>query len=859
MTASPRPSALPPPGQLSLNRYLDRFLHLDSKIACIHQRGYRWQRWSYRQVAEAAYQFARELEDRGIGKGDRVMLWGENCAEWAVVFWGCVLRGAIVVPMDKVAAPVFAENILRQVDAKLLVRSQSQQLSIAEATSSVPTLTLESLQEYLAPRSRDPYQGPPPARGDMVEIIFTSGATADPKGVVITHGNILANLAPLENEINKYLKYLWLVHPLRFLNLLPLSHVFGQFLGLFLPPLLRGVVIFHDNLNPSEVVRTIRRERVSVVVTVPRLLESLKGKLMQTLEREGQPSPLPEQLERARNEHFVKRWWRFRRVHNQFGWKFWAFICGGAALDADTETFWQRLSFVVIQGYGLTETTSLVSVNHPFHPSRGSVGKPLPGREVKIDEHGEILARGENIASGYWQQGGVVPMPEPGEGQWFHTGDLGAVDEKGNLFFKGRKKEVIVTAEGMNIYPGDLEEVLRAQPEVRDCVVIGVAAHGDMEACAILLLRDRSADAEDVVRNANQSLADYQRIRRWLLWPGEDFPRTSTQKPKTAAIREWAESQMSQADSSREQTGIFAELITRIKGRRPEHLSPQSLLEDDLNLSSIDRVELLSAIEDRYQVELDETQITSATTLGDLEKIVRAPAALRKNYPYPRWAASEAVRLVRAAVSHLIFWPVTMLLSRPRVLYRERMQNLEGPILLVCNHVTMVDIGYIEAALPARLRGRLAVAMSGDMLYEMRRPPDQMAGWRRLVEKLDYFLVAALFNVFSLPQRSGFLESFRYAGDLAGRGYSIVVFPEGRRTLDGALQPFRTGIGLLAAGLGIPVLPMRIDGLFELKDSGRWFTRPHAVTVKFGSPIRFSGDHDPAAIARELEQAIAGL
>ena len=855
MTAEPlhRPSAQP-----SLAGYPGRFLQLDSEIACVHQRGYRWQRWTYRQVAEAAFQFARELEGRGIAKGDRVMLWGDNCAEWAVVFWGCILRGAIVVPMDKIAAPAFAANILRQVDAKLLVCSRSQQLPIAANAAPVPTLWLESLTDELAARPRDAYQGPPAAREDVVEIIFTSGATADPKGVVITHGNILANLAPLATEIDKYLKYLWLVHPLRFLNLLPLSHVFGQFLGLFLPPLLRAVVIFPGNLNPSEVVRTIRRERVSVAITVPRLLQSLKSNLMQASEREGR-CPLGEELERAAGEHFLKRWWRFRGIHHQFGWKFWAFICGGAALGADSETFWQRLSFVVIQGYGLTETTSLVSVNHPFHPSRGSVGKPLPGREMKIDEHGEILARGENIASGYWRQGRVVPMPEAGNDQWFHTGDLGAVDETGNLYFKGRKKEVIVTAEGMNIYPRDLEEALRAQPEVRDCIVIGLAAHGDMEACAILVLRDGAAGAEDVVRNANRSLADYQRIRRWLLWPGEDFPRTSTQKPKAAAIREWAESQMSQADASREQTGIFAELITRIKGRRPENLSAHSLLEDDLNLSSIDRVELLSAIEERYQVDLDESQVTSATTLGDLEKIVRAPAAARKNYPYPRWAANEAVRLVRAAISHLVFRPLTILLSRPKVLHRPLAQDLSGPLLVVCNHVTMVDIGYIEAALPARLRGRLAVAMSGDMLHAMRHPPRAMAGWRRLAEKLDFFLVAALFNVFSLPQRSGFRESFAYAGELAGRGYSIVVFPEGRRSLDGALQPFRAGIGLLAAGLGIPVLPMRIDGLFELKDSGRWFTRPHAVTVKFGSLIHFSAGQDPGAIARELEAAIAGL
>src|SRR5208337_4023806 len=219
--------------------------------------------------------------------------------------------------------------------------------------------------QVLARHSRAPFPAQHLKSQDTVEIVFTSGTTADPKGVVISHKNILANLEPLEQEINKYLKYERIFHPLRFLNLLPLSHVFGQFLGILLPQLLAATVLFQDTLNPTEVMRVIKRERVSVVVAVPRLMESLKDKIVRDLESAGWLARFQRQFEAAKDQHFVRRWWRFRRIHNQFGWKFWAFISGGAALDAETEEFWRRLSFVVIQGYGLTETTSLISLNHP--------------------------------------------------------------------------------------------------------------------------------------------------------------------------------------------------------------------------------------------------------------------------------------------------------------------------------------------------------------------------------------------------------------------------------------------------------------------------------------------------------------
>ena len=338
--------------------------------------------------------------------------------------------------------------------------------------------------------------------GDTLEIVFTSGTTAEPKGVVITHGNVLANIAPLESEIRKYLKYERLVHPVRFLNLLPLSHVFGQFLGIFLPQLLGGTVIFEDTLKPAELIRTVRRERVSVLVAVPRLLQSLREKIERDLEDEGRLQKFLQRFRQAEGKPFLWRWWIFRRVRRQFGWKFWAFIAGGAALDRDSEEFWGRLGYAVIQGYGLTETTSIVSVNHPFRLGKGSIGRVLAGREVALGADGEIMVRGGGVAAGYWD--GNELRPVAGESGWYGTGDIGELDADGNLYFKGRKKDVLVTPAGMNVYPEDLEAALRRQPEVKDCVVVGLPRDGNAEACAVLILRAGQRDPEPVVKRANQ-------------------------------------------------------------------------------------------------------------------------------------------------------------------------------------------------------------------------------------------------------------------------------------------------------------------------------------------------------------------
>ena len=829
------------------------------------RRGYRMEWFTFGQVLDMAFQFRAKLETQGIGKGERVMLWGENCAEWVAAFFGCVLLGVIVVPMDDGASTDFAARVARQVEAKLWVCSRRHAQHTGEA-GAVPYMVLEDSSQT-AGGAPAPLSDSRVAVGhnDILQIVFTSGTTAEPKGVVITHGNVLANIVPLEQEMQRYLKYERLVHPVRLLNLLPLSHVFGQFLGMFLPPLLGGTIIFQEEMKPSEIVNTIRRERVSVLVSVPRVLQSLKQKIERDLEERAQDEKFRQRFKEAEGKHFLHRWWIFRAIRRQFGWKFWAFICGGAALDAETEQFWDRLGYAAIQGYGLTETTSLISVNHPFKLGRGSIGKVLPGREVKLAKDGEILIRGGGVATGYWGGGrsgetvdGTADGITDSEG-WYRTGDVGALDESGNLYFKGRKKEVIVTAAGLNIYPEDLEAALRLQPEVKDCVVVGIERGGNAEPCAVVIARD-DVRVETVVERANQLLAEFQRMRMWVRWPERDFPRTSTQKPRRSVIAEFAAGQISQS-AGRElaNQSPVKELIQRITGRNVSESGKEASLDSDLGLSSLDRVELISALEDRYQVDLTETRFSAARTIGDVERMLSGDARPRAEYHYPRWVMKWPVTWVRWLAYYLLMRPAMFLLAKPRIEGRDNLRGCSGPLLVVCNHIGDVDVGFVHMALPARLRHKIATATGGEALEALRTPAPGRIWVGKLYDRMQWLLGVSLLNLFPLPREAGFRRSFAYAGEAVDRGHSVLVFPEGRHTVDGKLNPFRAGIGLLANNLGIPVLPMKIVGLFEVKQAGKKFAAPGSVRVRIGKPMTFSSSSDPAQIARELQNAVEAL
>jgi long-chain acyl-CoA synthetase len=856
-----RPNGLRKRHLLSLFNDFARFA---DDVAVVQRRGYRREKLTYAELEGRARFLSYFLAGHGISPGDRVLLWAPSSAGWIACFWGILMRGAIVVPMDSAASPDFVRRAIQDAGVKLILRDRQQK----ELPDSPPSMVIDDLGDAVAVPLPDLEVGADPGdastRSTIAEILYTSGTTGEPRGVVLTHGNFLANLEPLERGIDPYRKYERWLHPLRFVSLVPLSHVFGQFMTLFVPPLLGATVVFEPSANPAEITRTVKRERATALIVVPRMLDALRSGIEHEFEAHSQTHWLRHTFERADGKKFLRRAWKFRRIHRRLGWKFWAFISGGAALSNDTEDFFKRMGYAVVQGYGMTETASLISLNHPFRAAQGSIGKVLPGREFKLAEDGEILVRGENVSVGYWEKGAPQKAPEQNEG-WLRTGDLGEMDAEGNLRFRGRKKNVIVTPAGLNVYPEDLETAVKKQLAIGDCVVIPIDRGGNAEPCAALLLNGLRSDgdvaAQAAIESANASLAEYQRMRSWIVWPDPDFPRTSTGKPRLSVIAARAARILNQPqEDSSPETALspFHGLLLKFTSSVPA----ANHLEKELNLSSLDRVELMSALETKFHVELNETAFSSAKTVADVERLLQRPAARQTEYIYPRWTQSEPVRWLRLAVYYALVWPATQFLGHPKIIGRGHLLGLRGPVLVISNHITRrADIGLILAALPRRFRHRLAIAMGGETLREMHGPPKEWFIMKRWAYQLGYWLITALFNVFPLPQFSGFRESFRFAGESADRGYSVLVFPEGEvnNTTTGEMAPFQSGIGMLTANLRVPVVPIRLDGVWQMKREHRRLARFGEITVRIGRSVTFPAGTPPDEIAYDLENLVRSL
>jgi len=655
-------------------------------IAIVATRGVRQQRVTYGELAVLTRRFAAELERRAIGKGDRVLVWGENSAEWIAAFFGCVMRGVIPVPVDFAGSVEFVRRVAGEVTPKLIM-GDAAKIKLLDGVKMV----FEDFDMGLPTRGAAVIDNLGP--DDTLQIIFTSGTTGEPKGVVHTHRNVLASLGPIEQEMGKYLKYERPFHPIRILHTLPLSHVFGQFMGLWTPPLMASELHYESRLVAAELAEHIRRDRISVVAAVPRVLD-----LMQAFALDRFPN-LAERVAKAEGLKAWQRWWQFRDVHKFFGLKFWAFVVGGAALSATGEQFWGRMGFVVIQGYGMTETTAVISLNHPFRAAQGTIGQVLPGREVRLSDEGEVLVRGETISNTTWQHGQLQKQ----ESEWLATGDL--------------------------------------------------------------------------------------------------------------------------------------------------------------NLDSLGRVQLQAQLEQQYGIALDDTAVQSVNTQEDVRRLVEQASAGPKTagaqHIYWRWPWNPIMQFVRAAFIELAAMPLTRFLAKPKVVRRVTRWP-DSPALIVCNHLTSYDGPFILYALPRKIRDRVAIAMAGEMLLNYRKGRNQGSWYLNLLVPFAYWLITALFNVFPLPQFSGFRRSFQHAGEAVDRGFNVIVFPEGHRSDDGKPQPFKSGTGLLWKSLGTDAIPVCIHGLGELKVSGeRWF-RSGKITVFVGEPLKLDPTLSPEELTEQLRQAVLG-
>jgi long-chain acyl-CoA synthetase len=488
---------------------------------------------------------------------------------------------------------------------------------------------------------------------------------------------------------------------------------------------------------------------------------------------------------------------------------------------------------------------------------RGSVGKPIHGLKVKVAADGEILVRGDNVTQGYFNA--PEATAEAFEDGWLRTGDIGEVDESGRLYVRGRKKEMIVLADGLNVFPDDVERALDAVPGVRESAVVGLK-DGSGERVHAVLVVEPGVEAAGVTRVANANLADHQRVRTVSVWPGEHLPRTEgTRKLKRVEIRRWAQDGSAAGAAPATEDPAEAVLARLSHGRTVD----ASTSIQELGLSSLDRVELMVALEQRMQTSFDESAFAAAKTVADLRAIVEGGASAAGPgetgaIDVPAWSLAWPARVARRVLQATLVLPLTRHFARITVHGSEHLRDLAGPVVFASNHQSHMDTPVILAALPPGLRRTVAPAMVKEFFRAHFHPAETTLRERWKASTL-YVLAALAFNAFPLPQReAGARDTLRYIGRLTSTGYSILIFPEGARGETGTLKVFRPGVAMIGSRLGLPVVPVRLEGVDRVLHPSWKMARRGPVAVHFGAPVIFQGD-DYEAMAGQLRDSVRDL
>ena len=822
----------------TLNQFLeDRAGRFGPRTALLFKPGFRYQRWSYAQLWEGAGRVASLLQQRGLSKGDRALLWAHNCPQWVLAFFGCLRAGVVVVPLDLRSSSDFVQKVASKTAPKMAFISRvtppaHEELSLPE----VRLEELDALTDGLAPADHVDVRAE-----DLAEIMFTSGTTGDPKGVMLSHGNLTADLEAASEYVRGEPSD-------RLLSILPLSHMFEQMGGLLLGLRDGANVTYPTSRQPTVLFRTMSERKATLMLLVPQALDLFMKGIEREVRRQGKERTWRLSLKVARYLPMGLRRLLFRKVHRRFGGSLRLVFSGGAALDPELGEKWTLIGVNIIQGYGATEASPVISCHRETDPRYDSVGLPLPGVQVKISESGEVLVKGPNIMSGYWE------APEPTtaafEDGWYKTGDQGFFDAEGFLHLKGRVKDMIVLSSGQNVFPEDIETVLKRQPEVQDAVVVGLPKGSDVEVHAALRVEGADA-AGGAVALANSQLAEHQQIRGFTVWPDDDFPRTHTLKVKKGLvvdILQSAESGPAAAGPPSEKpqdsaTADIAGLIAEIGGLKPTEVTPEKTLGTDLNLDSLRRVELLSAIEGDLGVYLDESQVSDETTVQELHDLVGQGARDAADMRFPGWGMSWWCRPLRGVIQRALIFPLLRWAYRLTVTGTENLEGSEGPVLIAANHSLTLDNGLIIKSFPSHIRRRLAIAAAARLWGS--------PFWATINPLIG--------NGFPFSQEGAIRASLDNLGRIVDNGWSVLIYPEGKKTHGGPIQPFMSGTGLLAVGGNLSVVPLRlhihkmgIPGAFPLLRRGD-------IEICFGKPLTFSPETTHLEATAAIEEAVRAL
>ena len=834
----------------TLNDILDASAErFGKKPALMIKPGFRTRTWSYRDLADLVPRVAGYLAAAGIKRGDRVVIWGINRPEYGIAFLAALRIGAVLVPLDVNSLADFAQKIVERTRASAaIVSAQTRDRAL---TLGIPLHAMEQLPDLA--RGGAPLAAADLSGDDLAEIVFTSGTTGDPKGAMLSHTNILSN-AEAAGQI-------FPIGPKqRLLSFIPLSHMFEQLAGFWTLLLTGASVVYPTSRQPAVIRRTFKERKVSMILITPAAVRSILLGIQRQAEAQGKAELFAKLRKVARRLPMPLRRILFTSVHRQFGGRFRYIVSGGAALDPALGASWRELGVDVLQGYGTTECAPAITFNRLDRNRLGSVGVPLPGVEVRIGEDGEVLVRGPNVFKGYWENEEATRAVLDDAG-WYHTGDLGEFDKDGFLWLRGRKKDMIVLADGLKVYPEDIEDTLAADPRIEAAAtplrpviatVVGLEPPGEtVHVHAVFLLKDADAIAA-IVRDANTTLSGSQQIRGWTAWPDDDFPTTPTQKVKKRFVVERllelrrgdraAEAVIAGA-GDRELTPVEA-LVAQVANVPPATVRPEAQLSGDLGMDSLARVDLLGVIEEELGAYIDDVALAPSATVADLERMVEASRDAKRDTGIFGWPLNPLVRTFGLLLQEALVWPLVSIFYRIRVHGRENLYRLRGPVLFAPNHCLHWDNGIILTSIPLGWRWKLAVAAAADDVFG---------------NKLNGFFSAVLADAFPLAREGAIRRSLELLGARLDRNFSVLIYPEGKLTVGGPMQPFKSGTGLIAVEGATPVVPMKLRiKKMSILDRKGWPLRGD-VEVVFGDPMMFASDTDPAEATRRIEAAVAAL
>ncbi len=880
--------------------FYDQFIEAEQRgsqnVALEIQRKDQVESYTFGESRKMAESVGRWMSEKKLASGTRVAILADNHPRWVVTYLGVIASGYTAVPLDTAFHADQVAKLLKDSGASLLVTDVKHLPIAQQAVSEMKVELVLTDPKSLKDAKKDPGQsqwsadldaifaaGPGEFRAveapaeNVAALLYTSGTTADPKGVELTHANLLG-------EVDAVFQVLNIGASDAVLGILPMFHVLAQMANLLLPLVKGARVVYLETLNTTELLRALQERRITVFAVVPQFFYLIHERIFKEVGKRGR---IAESLLRylMRMNRFLRKAGLnagklfFGKIHATFGTSMRYLITGGSRFDPVIAHDFHDFGIDLLNAYGLTETSAAAFLNRPGRVVIGSVGPPLPTIESRILDPqpseeagqpvGEILIRGPIVMKGYWNRPDATA--EALKDGWLYTGDLGYFDSGGNLFITGRRKELIVLANGKNIYPEEIEAHYLKSPFIKEiCVMSLEAKPGDPNSERLYavvvpnfdVLKERKVvNAKEVIRfdieGLSQKLATTKRIGNYEIWQ-EDLPRTTTRKLKRFEIEKRV-----RANQSRGASGTEAEVaserpmtpedeawlekpevqkaldVIRENSRNaPEKIRPTDNLELDLGFDSMQRVELLVAVEKELGGDVEEGQLADIYTVRDLVNAVLESAASGKTISraqFEGWNAvlredpddPDVLALAKPQPIAEAFWYfVTRLLQ---VIFRDRFslkyEGLEklpakGSYILSSNHQSYLDPIALAAVLPHDVFVNSFAVGTSEIFG---------AGFmRKLARAVRVVVVDPDANLIPAMKAGAF--GLRH-------GRNLILYPEGERSIDGTPRTFKKGAAILSIHLQVPIVPIAIDGFYEAWPRGKSFQKFAPLKIKFGDPI----------------------